>query len=292
MKVFISGASGLVGGNCLKHFTEQGWETVGSYYSYKTGNTVFYDTLQPTHPDNFYVAGFAPDVIVHCGALTHVDYCETHEQESYEKTVISTINLINLAKDCKARLVYISTDYVFDGVHGPYKEDDMVNPLSVYARHKLEAEQMVLREVPNALVLRVTNVYGNEVRGKNFVARIIDQCRNNQKLVLKLPYDQYASPVNAYDVARAMYVLLRDNKEGIYNTAGTDYMNRVQLAQRVLSYFPDAEYDMIPVNTEELKQPAARPLIGGFITAKFNSEYPEFMFGNIDSYMKEIIAAI
>jgi dTDP-4-dehydrorhamnose reductase len=69
-------------------------------------------------------------------------------------------------------------------------------------------------------------------------------------------------------------------------------MNRVQLAQRVLSYFPDAEYDMIPVNTEELKQPAARPLIGGFITAKFNSEYPEFMFGNIDSYMKEIIAAI
>lgn len=172
MKVFISGASGLVGGNCLKHFTEQGWETVGSYFSFKTDNTVFYDTLNAGHPDNFNVAAFAPDVIVHCGALTHVDYCETNVEESYEKTVQSTINLIQLAKDCNARMVYISTDYVFDGKHGPYKEDAPVNPISVYARHKLEAEEMVLRELANALVLRVTNVYGNEVRGKNFVAAL------------------------------------------------------------------------------------------------------------------------
>ena len=161
MKVFISGASGLVGSNCLKHFKEQGWETIGSYYSYKTDDTVFYDTLIPGHTDNFDVAAFAPDVIVHCGALTHVDYCETHQEESYEKTVQSTINLIKLAKECNARLVYISTDYVFDGKHGPYREDDPVNPLCVYARHKLEAEQLVLRDIPNALVHRVTNVYCN-----------------------------------------------------------------------------------------------------------------------------------
>src|SRR5580704_2436892 len=172
MKVFISGASGLVGSNCLKHFTEQGWETVGSYYSFETDDTVFYDTLMPDHPYNFDVAAFGPDVIVHCGALTHVDYCETHEEESYEKTVQSTINLIKVAKECNARMVYISTDYVFDGKNGPYTEDAPVNPLSVYAKHKLEAEQMVLRETPDSLVLRVTNVYGDELRGKNFVARI------------------------------------------------------------------------------------------------------------------------
>ncbi len=290
MKVFISGASGLVGGNCLKHFTEQGWEAVGSYYSYPTDNTVFYDTLVPGKPNNFDVAAFAPDVIVHCGALTHVDYCETHEQESYEKTVQSTINLIALAKQCKAKLVYISTDYVFDGKHGPYLEDAPVNPISVYARHKLEAEQMALREIPNTLVLRVTNVYGNEVRGKNFVARIVDQCLNKQKLTLKLPYDQYASPANAWDIARAMFVLLRDGKQGIYNIGSTDYVNRVELALRVLSYFPDAEYDLIPISTADMQQPAARPLLGGFVKMKFSNEYPEFLFGNIDSYMKEALA--
>ncbi len=289
MKVFISGASGLVGSNCLRHFTEQGWEAVGSYYSFETDDTVFYDTLNPDHPNNFDVSEFAPDVIVHCGALTHVDYCETHEQESYEKTVQSTINLIKLANDCKARLVYISTDYVFDGKDGPYKEDAQVNPISVYARHKLEAEQIVMRDIPAPLVLRVTNVYGDELRGKNFVARIIDQCRNNQKLTLKLPYDQYASPANAWDIARTMYLLLRDGKQGIYNIGGTDYMNRVELALRVLSYFPGAQYDLIPVSTEDLKQPAARPLLGGFIKMKFSNEYPEFLFGNIDSYLKEVL---
>ena len=292
MKVFISGASGLVGSNCLKHFREQGWHVIGSYYSFQTDDTVFYDTLMPGHPENFDIVEYAPDVIVHCGALTHVDYCETHEQESYEKTVQSTINLIKVAKECNASMVYISTDYVFDGKEGPYKEDGPIHPLCVYARHKLEAEQMVMREIPSSLVLRVTNVYGNELRGKNFIARIIDQCRNHQKLTLKLPYDQYATPANAWDIARAMFLLLRDHKQGIYHIGGSEYINRVELAEMVLKYFPDAEYDMIPVSTADLKQPAARPLKGGFITDKFCGEYPDFVFGTIDNYMKEVMASI
>ncbi len=289
MKVFISGASGLVGGNCLKHFTEMGWTAVGSYFSYPVDGTVYYDTLNPADEKNFDVVAFAPDVIVHCGALTHVDYCEANVQESYDKTVQSTINLIALAKQCNARMVYISTDYVFDGHNGPYREDAPVNPLSVYACHKLEGEEKVLSEIVGALVLRVTNVYGNEVRGKNFIARIIDQAKNKQKLTLKLPYDQYASPANAWDIARAMFVLLRDNKEGIYHIASTDYLNRVELALRVLAYFPDAEYDLIPMSTAQLAQPAARPLLGGFVKSKFSNEYPEFLYGNIDSYMREVM---
>lgn len=290
MKVFIAGASGLVGSNCMKHFTEQGWEVKGSYFSYQTPGTVFYNTLDPEHKDNFDILGYKPDVIVHCGAMTHVDYCETHEDESYQQTVQSTLNLIAIAKQCGARFVYISTDYVFDGKEGPYREDAPINPLSVYGRHKLEAEQRSLNDIEHTLVLRVTNVYGDEARGKNFVARIVDQCRNNQKLTLKLPYDQYASPTNAWDIARAMFVLLRDGKTGIYHIGGTDYMNRVELALRVLQYFPNAQYELIPMNTTDLNQPAARPLLGGFVKAKFSSEYPEFLFGNIDSYLKAKIS--
>jgi len=286
MKIFISGASGLVGSNCLRHFTEMGSEVVGSYFSFQTDDTVFYDTLNPEHPGNFDIEAFAPDVIVHCGALTHVDHCETNPEESYDKTVQSTINLIAIAKACNSRMVYISTDYVFDGADGPYTEDAPVNPISVYARHKLEAEQLVIREIKDALVLRVTNVYGDELRGKNFVARIVDQCINKQKLTLKLPYDQYASPANAWDIARAMYVLLHDGKSGIYHIASTDYLNRVELALRVLSYFPDAEYELIPISTADMKQPAPRPLLGGFVKMKFSNEYPEFLFGNVDSYLR------
>ncbi len=289
MRVFIAGASGLVGSNCMKHFSEQGWEVTGSYFSYELPGTVFYNTLEPNDAKNFDVIAYKPDVIVHCGALTHVDYCETHEEESYQKTVQSTKNLIDLAKQCDARFVYISTDYVFDGVNGPYREDARVNPLSVYARHKLQGEQMSLDELNDTLVLRVTNVYGNEARGKNFIARIIDQCKNDQKLTLKLPYDQYATPANAWDIARAMFVLLRDNKKGIYHIASTDYVNRVELALRVLKYFPNAQYDLIPISTAELNQPAARPLIGGFVKMKFSNEYPDFLFSNVDDYLQEVL---
>lgn len=286
MKVFIAGASGLVGSNCKKYFTQQGWEVVGSYFSYATKDTVYYNTLEPDDVANFDIAAFQPDVIVHCGALTHVDYCEANEAESYQKTVQSTINLISVARQCQAQLVYISTDYVFDGKDGPYTEEAPVNPLSVYARHKLAAEKMALQELENTLVLRITNVYGDEERGKNFVARIIDQCRNNQKLTLKLPYDQYATPCNAWDIARAMFLLIRDGKKGVYHICSSDFMNRVELALRVLQYFPNADYDLIPMSTQELNQPAQRPLIGGFVKKKFAAEYPDFLFTNVDDYVK------
>ncbi|MFT4061038.1 MAG: SDR family oxidoreductase [Edaphocola sp.] len=289
MKVFISGASGLVGGNCLKHFKEKGWDVVGSHLSFATDQTFFFDTLQPGLAENFDVKKFAPDVIVHCGALTHVDYCEQNPEESYEKTVTSTLNLIELAKECNAKFVFISTDYVFDGVDGPYKEDDKVNPLSVYARHKLEAEEHALKDIEDTLVLRVTNVYGNELRNKNFVARIVEQAKEGKKLTLKLPYDQFASPANAWDIARAMYMLLNDSKSGIYHIAGSDYLNRVELALRVLSYFPHAEYDLVPMSTAEMNQPAARPLLGGFVKQKFAAEYPDFLFGTVDSYVQGLL---
>lgn len=288
MKIFIIGASGLVGGNCYQYFKEKGWDVKGSYFSYANDHTVFFNTLDLEHNNNFDIVSWQPDVIVHCGALTHVDYCETHEEESFSQTVTSTANIIKLAKKCNARMVYISTDYVFDGTSGPYTEDAPINPLSIYGKHKLEAEQLVLSEIKNSLSLRVTNIYGNEERGRNFVARIISQYRDGAKLSLKLPFDQYSSPTNAFDIARTMYLLIRDGKHGVYNISGTDYMNRVALALRVLQYLPNAQYELIPLDTKTLNQPALRPLTCGLVNAKFCKEYPDFQFSNIDDYMQSI----
>lgn len=285
MKIFISGASGLIGGNCLRVFKLNGCEVVGTHLSYPTMHTDFFDTLNLDAPNNYDVLKFHPDVIIHCGALTHVDYCETHEDESYEKTVQSTKNLIKIAKQCNAKFVLLSTDYVFDGYSGPYTEEAEVNPLSVYGKHKLEAERITQALLPNALILRVTNVYGYEERNKNFIARIITQCKNNEEITLHLPYDQFASPTNAYDIARAMYVLLKDYKMGIYHICSSDFMNRVELALKVLSYFPDAKYNLKAVDTASLQQPAPRPLLGGFVKRKFTQEYPDFLFTSVDAYL-------
>lgn len=287
MKIFIAGASGLVGSNCLRHFKEQGHEVVGTYFSFPTEDTVYFNTLNTQDENNFNLASFSPDVIVHCGALTHVDYCEEHPEESFQKTVQSTINLVELAIRFNAKMVFISTDYVFDGEAGPYSEIDKVNPLSIYAKHKLEAERYVIEHLPRSLVLRITNVYGDEARNKNFVARIIQQCEEGKKLVLKLPFDQYATPVNAWDVARAMLLLLNDSKEGVFHIASTDWMNRVDLALNVLKYYPHAAYELIPISTTELNQPAKRPLRGGLLKNKFSDLYPTFRFGTIDEYVAE-----
>src|SRR5690606_13806975 len=153
---------------------------------------------------------------------------------------------------------------------------------------KLFAEQLVLKEATAPLVLRVTNVYGDEIRGKNFVARIVQQCKDQQQLTLNLPYDQFASPTNAADIARAMFLLLRDEKTGIYHIGSTDYMNRAELALRVLKYFPNASFQLNPMSTTALKQPAARPLRGGFVCVKFKSEYPDFLFTNVDDYLNKV----
>ncbi|MBL4752813.1 MAG: SDR family oxidoreductase [Flavobacteriales bacterium] len=288
MKILVIGGSGLVGSNCLNHFAEQpGVEVMGTYFSFPTANTEYFDTLNINNPDNADIAAFNPDVIMHCGALTHVDKCETEVEESYDKTVRSTLNVIELCKVYNARMLYVSTDYVFDGREGPYDENASVNPLSIYGKHKLEAEQLVLKEVPGSVVIRITNVYGDEERNKNFVTRIAEVCVNGESLALKLPVDQYATPVNAADVAKALYLLARDGKSGIYNIASKDFFNRVELVEKILSFFPDHKITFESITTAELGQPAPRPLMGGLKTDKFMGEYPDFVFTTVDDYLKD-----
>ena len=288
MRVLIIGASGLVGGNALNYFKSMGWEAVGTYHSFKTPETHFFDTLDPNSPDNFDVNSFKPQVIINCGALTNVDYCEAHIEESYSKTVVNNQNVLELAREFNSTFINISTDYVYDGEAGPYAETDKVNPLNVYGKHKLEAEENSLSNYSNSLSVRITNVYGNEIRGKNFVARLIEWSKTGEEKNLSLPYDQYATPINAFDIARVLYLLIRDKKRGIYNLASTDYMNRVQLANRVLAYFPGNKVSVKAVSTSELNQPAVRPLNGGLKATKFLLEYPDFIFTNVDDYLKTI----
>jgi len=266
---------------------QEDFEVVGTYFSFVTEGLHFYDTLNPENPANFDIEAFNPTHILHAGALTHVDYCEQHPDESYTKTVLSTKNIVTLADKFGASIIYISTDYVFDGKSGPYDESAPVNPISTYARHKLEAEEIVNKHSEENIILRVTNVYGDENRNKNFIARLLEMGLNKETAVLNLPVDQYATPVNALDIAKALYLLIKDIKRGIYNIASTDYLNRVQLAQKVLGHFPGNQVEIVAKLTRDLNQPAARPLQGGLKTSKFLSEYPYFYFSGVDEYLAE-----
>jgi dTDP-4-dehydrorhamnose reductase len=285
-RILIVGASGLVGSNCFKCLNQQEHFTIeGTYFKFSRPELHYYDTLNPGNPGNFDIKHFQPTHILHAGALTHVDFCEQNPAESYEQTVTSTRNILEIASETGAIVIYISTDYLFDGHSGPYDEKAVANPISVYGKHKLEAEQLVLSQSADNLVLRVTNVYGNEVRNKNFISRLLDLGIAQRESELNLPSDQYATPVNAWDIARALCLLIKDRKNGIYNIASTDYLNRVQLAEKILSKFPGHKVKINALQTELLKQHAARPLQGGLKSLKFLAEYPYFEFSSVDEYL-------
>lgn len=287
MRFFVIGASGLVGGNFVKHLLEEGHEVIGTHTSLETDHTVYFNALDLNDSNNFALETFMPEAIVHCAALAHVDYCEDNIQESYDLTVKTAINVIELCKKFNARMVYTSTDYVFDGKNGPYVETDATNPLSVYGKHKLEVEEIMLRELPDTgIILRIGNVYGDEIRGKNFIIRIINDVLSGREWHMNLPQDQYATPVWAYDVARVGTVLATDNKSGIYHVGSTDFMNRIQLAMKVLSYYPGHKCTISGVLTKDLNQRAARPLLSGHISAKFLNEYSDFQYHNVDDYLR------
>ena len=285
MKILVIGASGLVGSHCMRYFKEKEISVIGTHRNFEQINTYYFDPLKENCFDFLNTIHFSPDVIIHCGALTHVDYCEDHENESFNQTVESTIKIVDYCSQNKIKLVYISTDYVFDGINGPYFESAEVNPINVYGRHKLAAEELV-KKLENYLIVRITNVFGEEARSKNFISSLVSLIKSNEEKILTLPYDQYATPTYAGDIAKMIYLLLSENKDGLYNLSSTDYYSRYQLAKKIKSYFGvQNRLKLEPISTIELKQKANRPLNGGLVNVKFLNEFPDFEFTNVDKFI-------
>lgn len=289
MKVLVVGASGLVGAHCFRYFKEKNIEVVGTYRNFKVANTFFFDPSLENCFDFLKENAFKPDAIIHCGALTNVDYCEDNQEESYNLTVKSTERITNYCILNKIKLIYLSTDYVFDGLSGPYLETEHTNPINVYGKHKKEAEKIV-QESGNYLIVRITNVYGEEQRSKNFIAHLLNVINSGIDKTFKLPFDQFATPVYAGDIAKMIYLLLVENKNGIYNLSSTDYYSRYQLAKKIKSLYNNSSHlNLEPISTKTLNQRARRPLNGGLLNIKFSNEFPNFEYTNIDKFILKTI---
>jgi dTDP-4-dehydrorhamnose reductase len=158
--------------------------------------------------------------------------------------------------------------------------------LNLYGEHKLQAEEVVQTNANESLIIRITNVYGDEIRHKNFISRILSSIQKGEALDLVLPGDQFATPINAGDVAKAIYQLVEAGKSGIYHLGSTDLYNRFQLFSKVVDHFPFyTNYKVRQVATAKLAQPAKRPLLGGLLSYKFLTEFPDFRFSNVDDYL-------
>ena len=212
------------------------------------------------------IAEVEPDWVVCPAGLTHVDRCEDHPDEAMAVNRDAPAAAARAAAKRGAGFVFFSTEYVFDGTAGPYAEDALVNPLSVYGLSKLEGERRVMEENPRTTVIRTTVVYGPEPQGKNFVYQVLRRARAGEPV--RAPSDQVSSPTYNVDLAAATVELIEQDFRGVLHVAGPSVVDRWTFAREVCAVFGLTETVVEPIETAALGQRARRPLRAGLEIAR------------------------
>jgi dTDP-4-dehydrorhamnose reductase len=202
------------------------------------------------------IESFHPEIVINVAGYTDVDGCESNEEKAFAANAEGMKHVALGASKCRAKVVYLSTDYIFDGKKKePYLEDDSANPLNVYGRSKWKGEQYVQELVEDALIIRTQWLYGRY--GKNFVTSILGQAR--EKKVLSIVNDQIGSPTYSVDLSEAISVLLKYDARGVFHVANSDLCTWYTFGQAILKLSGMERVKVIPISSKELDRPAPRP---------------------------------
>ena len=197
-----------------------------------------------------------PSVVYLCGARTWVDGCETDQATCLEVNTNAPSLFARVASASGIKIVFFSTDYVFNGASGPYSETDDACPANVYGSSKLAAERKILDIDSTALVIRTTVVYGPEHVGKNFVYQICSRLSKGKQV--NCITDQMSTPTYSRDLAQLVVRLVQNDCRGVYNCAGTEVMSRYEFALIVARELELDEALIAKVTTQELQDDACR----------------------------------
>jgi len=215
------------------------------------------------------IENIRPDVVINLAAYTDVDGCESQEEKAFAVNAEGMRHVALGALRCHAKVVYLSTDYIFDGKkREPYLEDDPPHPLSVYGRSKLKGERYLRDIVEDAVVVRTQWLYGKY--GKNFVTSILRQGR--EKKVLSIVDDQVGSPTYTIDLSRAISVLIQRGLRGVFHVANSDRCTWYAFGQEILKLSGMGGVKVVPISSEELGRPAIRPSYSVLSTEKLKRE--------------------
>jgi len=250
-KLFITGGSGLLGSK----FRDGEYETIKTHHQNPSKNSVLLD-ITSKEDTKKKITSLSPDVVIHTAALTDVDYCEDHHQEAWNVNAKGTENIVNACKKIDCKLIYVSTDFVFDGEKGNYTEKDETNPLNYYALTKLNGEEFVRNSNLDYAITRVSVLYGWHEK-PNFVTWVMGELKKNKKI--NIVTDQYNSPTLADNAAEALIRIYEKDKSGIYHVAGDERISRFHFAVNIAEIF-NLDGDLInPIRSDELIQRARRP---------------------------------
>jgi dTDP-4-dehydrorhamnose reductase len=254
MRIFITGGGGLLGHKLARMALERGHDVFSGYYHDipEQGAPVRLD-IAINNSIHKAVDIAQPEIILHTAAMTDVDLCEAKRDLACQINARGTKALAEAARDVGAFMVYISTDYVFDGIKGMYKEDDIPNPLNHYGHTKL------LGEMYADCVARTCVIYGSRAAsGKiNFALWLLDKLRKGEWA--KIVTDQHISPTLNTNLARMLLEAGENRMEGIYHLAGADRLSRYDFACRLAYVFGMDSGLIIPSTMADLSWKAKRP---------------------------------
>lgn len=277
MRILLTGANGLLGQKLVTLL--QGMEDVeliatgrgknrnpdGSY-SYLRA-----DLLNHTGLRTFFQFT-PPDVIIHCAAMTQVDECEVNREACWKINVEATENLVDYARENGVYFLYVSTDFVFDGLSGPYREEDLPSPVNYYGISKAKAEELVLNANIGAAIVRTVLVYGvaHDPSRSNIVLWVKKNLEAGKPI--KVVDDQFRTPTLVEDLAYGCWQVVKNRKAGIYHLSGDEMVTPYLLALKVADFFGLDRNLITPTDAYQFKETGKRPPKTGFIIHKARRE--------------------
>jgi dTDP-4-dehydrorhamnose reductase len=273
MRILVTGSNGLLGQKLTKLFslekdiyliaTARGKSVLpvvnGEYHSL--------DITNESDVENI-IGSTAPDVVIHTAAMTNVDQCETDKDGCWKANVTSVDYIVKACEKHNARLVHVSTDFIFDGSHGPLTEDEKPAPVNYYGESKLAAEERVMQCKTPWSILRTVLVYGitRDMSRSNIVLWVKNSLEQGKNI--QVVNDQFRTPTLAEDLAMGCFLAAKRKATGIYNISGKDFLSPYDIAIQTARFFKLDESLIRMTDSSQFRQPARRPLITGFIIDK------------------------
>lgn len=248
MKILVTGSNGMLGSEILKVHINEKIKIIGV-----TRND--FDITNYEQMFNF-IKNILPDVIIHCAAYTNVDEAEKNQELVFKINANATLDIAQICSKLNIKLIYISTDYVFDGKkNAPYYEYDLPNPINVYGMSKYYGEQFILKNCLKSFIVRTSWLFGKN--GKNFVNTILTLTKNNK--TLKVVCDQIGSPTYTKDLAKILVNLAKTEKYGIYHITNEGFCSWYEFANEILKIKNISNVEVIPITSNHLNSLAKRP---------------------------------
>jgi dTDP-4-dehydrorhamnose reductase len=245
VKILITGANGQLGRELIRQL--QGSDYLATDVA-EMDITNQNNTLQV-------IESYRPDVVIHGAAYTNVDGAESNIDLAYRINAIGTQNVAAACLKYDAKMVYVSTDYVFDGTLGrAYNEFDLTNPQSIYGKSKLAGETLAKHILNKLFIVRTSWLYGD---GNNFVRTMLKLGKEREEL--SVVNDQYGCPTSTIDLANTILTLIQTQHYGTYHAANTGVTTWYDFAKKIFELSSNERVKVLPQTTEELGRPAPRP---------------------------------